>query len=381
MIVEADLRAKVLWVVNSFDPGGAEHGLLTLLDAGFFSTVDFSVFAFCKGRGTLITRITKAADVAEVKVVNDDEQLRTSHLLKGAFELTRWLAAEQPHFVVLSLKQANVVGRIVLTAFPKIRCIAFEHIAKYRAAKFEWLYGALLKMLSPRVDEIWADARETLRATERYFVDNGKRLERVVPLFCADFDVAQKTDYRLGKPIRIVGCGRLVQRKRFGDVIGVIGELRSEGYDLSFDLFGDGPETPLLESEIRARGLEKNVCLLGYREQWYVEASRYDLFVNFSDMEGFCIVVAEAMLVGLPVIATLVGGVRDYAKDGVNIKSVQPGDVQGLRRAITEMVADMDKRQKLGTQASQLIREEYKPATVSALGREVFDRPRRGSRV
>jgi len=51
------------------------------------------------------------------------------------------------------------------------------------------------------------------------------------------------------------------------------------------------------------------VSLKGYKPGWFEFAREADIFVNLSDTEGFCIVVAEAMSVGLPVIATDVGGI------------------------------------------------------------------------
>jgi glycosyltransferase involved in cell wall biosynthesis len=49
------------------------------------------------------------------------------------------------------------------------------------------------------------------------------------------------------------------------------------------------------------------------------EATRADIFINLSEAEGLCIVVAEAMLAGLPVVAVHVGGIRDYGRDGENM--------------------------------------------------------------
>ncbi len=47
------IRMRILYVVNGFDHGGAEHGLLTLVENGAFEGHDLRVLAFCRGRGDL----------------------------------------------------------------------------------------------------------------------------------------------------------------------------------------------------------------------------------------------------------------------------------------------------------------------------------------
>ena len=84
--------------------------------------------------------------------------------------------------MVLSLKQANVVGRLAALLLPRLTCVAFEHIAEYRARRLQRLYGPLLRLLSTRVDEVWADCGETLEETRRYFPPRRREEARDPPL-------------------------------------------------------------------------------------------------------------------------------------------------------------------------------------------------------
>ena len=61
------------------------------------------------------------------------------------------------------------------------------------------------------------------------------------------------------------------------------------------------------------------------------QAIEADIFLNLSEAEGFCIVVAEAMLAGLPVIAVDVGGIRDYGLDGENMLKLPADQLRGRR--------------------------------------------------
>ncbi len=92
-----------------------------------------------------------------------------------------------------------------------------------------------------------------------------------------------------------------------------------EGVDATLAVYGDGPERRAIETLVVKRGLQDYVLLAGYQADWVAQAIEADIFLNLSEAEGFCIVVAEAMLAGLPVIAGDVGGIRDYGREGENM--------------------------------------------------------------
>ena len=118
-------------------------------------------------------------------------------------------------------------------------------------------------------------------------------------------------------------------RKNLPLMVEAIGPLRAEGVDATLDVYGDGPEKQAIETLLVERGLQDHVTLHGYRADWVTQAMEADIFLNLSEAEGFCIVVAEAMLAGLPVIAVDVGGIRDYGRDGENMLKLSAPDCGG----------------------------------------------------
>ena len=362
---------RVLYFINGFDPGGAEHGLLTLVRNGFFDGQDLLVLGMCRGRGRLSEEIAQALGSDRIFIAQDEERLSVAGSIEGALALVRHIRAFRPDAVVLSLKQANVIGRFVLLAFPSVRCISFEHISRYRAKRAEGIYGMVLKALSRRVDEVWSDCRETLEATRAYFSGQAKR-EAVVPLFCADDGIAVKTDYASGPMLRLSAAGRLVDRKNFGRLIAAVAELNNSGLDTCLTIFGDGPEEADLRTQVGELQLGDKVVLAGYRPRWFEEARQSDIFVNVSDTEGFCIVVAEAMAVGLPVIATNVGGIREYGVDGINMLKLENDSVASIVAALRLLAEDEPQRQLLGSRARSDIEENYTARAIAERGREIF---------
>lgn len=364
---------RVLYVINGFNQGGAEHGLLTLLENGFFDGHDLRVLGLCRGHGGLAETVGKAAGAGRLRLAHDSEALTISSMIKGAFALADELRRHRPDLVVLSLKQANIVGRLVLCLHPKARCVSFEHIMRYRSRRLQWVYQYLLWLLSFRVGEVWGDCRDTIDETKRYFMPIRRRRAQVVPLFCVQDNIVAKSGYDLAQPLRIAVAGRLSPVKNIDKLIGAVRRLIDGGTPTVLDVFGDGPEYAALEKTIRDLDLEDSVTLLGFRQAWFTDGPSYDIYVNASDTEGFCIVVAEAMAVGLPVITTNVGGIRDYGQDGINMIKIAVPDEATIADHVESLARDEALRRKIGTQAATDMAENYSAAALRTAGARVLE--------
>ncbi len=107
---------------------------------------------------------------------------------------------------------------------------------------------------------------------------------------------------------------------------------------------GDGPERSRLERARAASGLGGRLAVLGRREDAHELLAQLTLFVSTSRHEGLGTAVLEAQALGVPVVVTDSGGVRDAVEDGVNGRIVrEPGSVG---RALIEMLGDPGLRQR-----------------------------------
>lgn len=354
---------RILYVINGFDPGGAEHGLLTLVESGCFEGHDVRLLALCQGHGELAAKIVQRLGADRIKFVTLRKDLTILACVAGFCHLLIMAIRFRPCKMILSLKQANVVGRLAAIFLPHVTCVAFEHSVQYRARHFSDIYEPLLRFLSWRVDEIWADCSETLTKTSRYFLPK-PRPEKVVPLFLADSITHCKNEYEIGVPLRLATAGRLIQTKNVAQMIKVVAALREQAIDATLDVFGDGPELEALSNLIVSLGLRSKVVLHGYRSDWIALVTKTDIFLSLSEREGLCIGVAEAMTAGLPVIAVEVGGIRDYGRDHRNMLKLASSDVETTCDIICRLGADKELREMLGRQARADMLGEYSAASI-----------------
>ena len=136
----------------------------------------------------------------------------------------------------------------------------------------------------------------------------------------------------------IVSVGRLVPWKRVDQLIEIVAAHPSIG----LAIVGDGPERAGLEELVSLLGVRGRVHFTGRlgRPATLALISAADLFVLNSTYEGFPHVVLEALGLGIPVLATAVGGTPEVVQHGVNGILVSPEDRAGLEAAIVETLND-----------------------------------------
>jgi glycosyltransferase involved in cell wall biosynthesis len=84
-----------------------------------------------------------------------------------------------------------------------------------------------------------------------------------------------------------------------------------------------------------------------------------DVFVHTTRYEGSSLVTLEAMAHGLPVVATRAGGIPDKVSDGENGRLVDPGDVDGLARSLSELAQDAALREAMGSRGRKRALEGF----------------------
>ncbi len=111
---------------------------------------------------------------------------------------------------------------------------------------------------------------------------------------------------------------------------------------------GDGPLKEALHKKAKETGGEKNILFLGWRDDIAHILSIFDIFCLPSLNEGMGRVLVEAMALGIPIVASDVGGIPDLVTHGKNGFLVPPKNPAGLAKHIQILIEDEEKRKKMG---------------------------------
>ncbi len=204
-----------------------------------------------------------------------------------------------------------------------------------------------------------------------HVIPNGINLQRV--RFCArrslcrqqllqHFPKAARTFPRNG--FLLCSVGRQVKRKGFHWFIEEVMPHLPE--HVHYWLAGDGPMHNSLARAIHKHHLDHRVHLLGRvtEDALHLLYRGSDVFVMPNipvpgDMEGFGVVMLEAGLAGLPVIASKLEGIADVIKEGANGHLLPPLQAKAFQQAILRYVYQPDRLEQLSRQAHAYVRTHF----------------------
>ena len=229
----------------------------------------------------------------------------------------------------------------------------------------EFLAGRWLTDIYLTVSEAEAaDARRLRITRDPIAVGNGRDPGHFRP------DPAARARVRatLGVPddrLVIIAIARLVQHKGLTDIANALRALpEAEFWVVGARLPSDRGSD--VAAALRAAGLGGRLRLLGYREDIPELLAAADIFTLASRFEGLPMSVIEAMLCGLPVIATDIRGPREQVVPGETGLLIPPGDIPAFTHALTTLAVDPPRRAAMGAAGRARAVDRYDEARVVA---------------
>ena len=186
------------------------------------------------------------------------------------------------------------------------------------------------------------------------------------------------------RPPLVMGVGRLVDKKGFGDLIEACALLDQRGRKFRCEIIGDGVLKAALAEKISALRMGDSVELLGPRDREEVKhrmrragvlAAPCVISPN-GNRDGLPTVLIEAMALGTPCISTAVTGIPELVRDGETGLIAAQHDPASLADAIERLLDDRALGLRLAAAARRLVEAEFDIHRNTVALRDVFGAPR-----
>jgi glycosyltransferase involved in cell wall biosynthesis len=287
-----------------------------------------------------------------------------------ARDVIRAVRAERPDLLHTHLVHADVYGAIAAAATRTPFLSTRHNDDRYLLGPFRYVDRAFAR----RARRLIAISD----AVARFLVEAGHDERRVTTIrYGLDelpAEPSQPTPEEAGLPAGAplaLAVGRLIEQKDHATLLRAFALVHERLPEARLAILGGGP----LEAETRrlaeSLGLAEAVSLPGRTaiRDWLARAG---VFVHTSRWEGFGIVLLEAMLAGLPVVATRVSAVPEVVVDGETGALVEAGDVEGVARELGKLLAEPEVARRLGEAGRQRARTEFSVARMTERTLEVY---------
>lgn len=154
--------------------------------------------------------------------------------------------------------------------------------------------------------------------------------------------------------IKILHIGRFDPAKNHELLIDAFALLLKKFPGVKLQLVGDGEFKARVMEKVVKNDLVNHVDFLGVSKNIPAILAGSNILVLSSVAEGFGLVLVEAMAMGLPVVATNVGGVKEIVRDGVNGLLVEPNQPGLLAEALGKLVENQELREQMGRSGVQI---------------------------
>lgn len=353
-------KTRVLWLIKGLGAGGAEQLLVNSLPHLDRSRFEYHVAYILPWKDDNVP-FFKAHDVP-VHCLGGGNAAD----LRVVARLRRLLAELRIDILDAHLPYSGIVGRVAARRAGTPVVIYTEHslAVQRQLAGFHFVSFVANTLTYGMNDLVLSVSRDTFRDVSRFTV--GRVPVRLVyngiPLHSFDRGAIEADRAALGVPEhhKVVGhVATFTPKKRQFDLLEAAKLVIDEDPDVTFVLVGKGALRAELESRAAELGIGGHVVFPGFVPDLRAALACFDVFALSSLYEGLPTVAIEAMALGVPVVATWVGGTPEIVNQDHDGILVPPRNPPALARGLLRLLGDDGLRAEMSTRAQQSVRSKF----------------------
>jgi len=365
--LDSPRRRNLLLVIGSFEIGGAEKQMFTLVRAIQDYGISCHVFSLQRG-GPLSSHFSElGVPVHSGGLVKGDIYKRPWKLLSAEISLIRRILKLKPRVVHSYLPLATFMGALAgrLCRVPLVitsRRSLGKYQERYRALRlFDLLANKFSHCVTVNSKSVWNDVlvRDNVDPKKLVLIYNG--------VDHSNFDVPREVRVELRKKTGfthshkvVTVVANLIPYKGHAELLDAAAAVLDQIPSSRFWLVGrDRGIEKYLKQKARELGILNRVIFAGERSDIPNILAASDILVLPSHEEGFSNVILEAMAAGLPLVATRVGGAQEAVLDGVTGWLVQPNRPKELATKIVDLLNNPKRSKEWGERGKERVKKEF----------------------
>ena len=358
-------RKQILFVIDSLFIGGAEKSLISLLYQLNHQKYEIHLWIRCRG-GELETLLPKEVVVICSPFYSIIEKIlyrfslltfsatyrffKYSSIKKHSAEIlwkcTGWATkVPRDHYDVAIAYQQGIPTYLVTKKIHAKKRIVWDN-TNLQAAGYDMSYNGRFYAQANHIVTV-SQKLQTLMTS--CYPQYREKIHCVYDILSPSFIQQQalfENPITETDDIIIVTVGRLEHYKQHTIAIEAARLLRDKAISFQWYFVGEGSERPHLESLIGEYGLQKHVILVGKQLNPYPYIYRCDVYVQTSSFEGFGLSIAEAKILGKPVISTNFDAVYNQLQHEEN-GLIAEMTAESIANNIIRLIEDEPLRQRI----------------------------------
>ncbi|WP_294368277.1 glycosyltransferase [uncultured Clostridium sp.] len=338
------MKKKILFLIESFAGGGVEKVFIDLINNMDISKYDITVMSiwdYGVRKKDLRKDVKYKSIFPNIKGIS---RVFHNFVEKSDGKLLYKLGIREKYDIEIAFIEGRATKIIGASTNPNSRKIAWVHIDLSQGHWTSRVFKEnteLEKSYYKKFNDLVFVSNSAKEGFIKIFGDNFPKMHvKYNPIIAPDVirkskeeisDIVKPTDKKL-----LVTSGRLVSQKGFDNLLEACNKLNKDGVKYELWILGEGWGRSSLEELIEKYNLY-NIKLLGYKDNPHKYIKEGNLFVCSSRNEGFSLVIAEAMILGLPVISTNCSGPNEllnFGEYGFMVENTEDALYEGLKEIL-----------------------------------------------